>query len=190
MIIVASPDQIRRLVFVRHLHELGIKQSRHHEISGATAVLLFHDAIELFLQLAAEALGESSNKWSFLDYWGRLSPKLETPLPYKSAMGRLNKSRVNIKHHGVLPAKIDIESFSVSSTDFLDEAVQQVFGLKLEQLYLSELVEPPEARNHIKDAEDKLVKGNLVEAASDIAIAFEIVIGWGIDSLNQEQVNH
>jgi hypothetical protein len=52
-----TKDLTRRLVFVRYLYELGVEQSHKPEPFAAVAVLTFHDACEMFLQIAAEHNG-------------------------------------------------------------------------------------------------------------------------------------
>lgn len=53
-------SETRRLAFIRYLYLVGERQSRHPEPFGSAALLTFHDAVELFLQLASEKLDASS----------------------------------------------------------------------------------------------------------------------------------
>lgn len=51
-----DPLTVQRLAFIRFLYEQGVSQADQPEPLSATAVLSFHDAVELFLRLAAEHL--------------------------------------------------------------------------------------------------------------------------------------
>ena len=56
---------MERLAFIRHIYQMGIDQSRQPESANAAAILLFHDAVDLLLQLAAENLsvGKKGNTY-------------------------------------------------------------------------------------------------------------------------------
>ena len=101
-----SQDEASRLAFIRYLHQQSVQQGRLPEPQSSTAVLLLHDAIEAFLLLAAEHLGAAAPR-EFAGYWEALSPSKLTggvDLAVKQGMVRLNKVRVNLKHHGSTPA--------------------------------------------------------------------------------------
>src|SRR6266571_312990 len=92
-------DFVRRLALIRHLYRLGVVQSRLPAPLSAISILIFHDGVELFLQLASEALdAETKSKMEFMDYWGPISKKLPGgELGMNEAMRRLNKARVGFK---------------------------------------------------------------------------------------------
>ncbi len=88
-----SDDKMRRLAFARYLYGLGVEQSRRPQPFSAVAILHFHDAVELFLQLAAEHHNESTKGIQFEQYWERLEPHLNGQrLAERETMRRLNKS--------------------------------------------------------------------------------------------------
>ena len=47
---------IQRLALIRYLYNSAVEESRKPEPIGSTSILMFHDSIELFLQLASEHL--------------------------------------------------------------------------------------------------------------------------------------
>jgi hypothetical protein len=103
-----DPSDLKRLAFIKYLFTIALDQSYLPEPAGAAAILTFHDAIELFNQLACEYLdidtiGKGSKQINFIEYWDLISLKLSQPLPQKESMNRLNKARVALKHHGNLP---------------------------------------------------------------------------------------
>ena len=84
---------------------------------------------ELFYVLALDHKAVQVNpKTSFEDYWGELS-KVIPNLSGRPGMERLNRVRVNLKHHGSIPgiqqvadARTDVEVFLAANT-------QAVFGV-------------------------------------------------------------
>jgi hypothetical protein len=52
---VDNNDVMERLAFIRYLHFLGVEQSRKTEPFSRASVLMFHDVIELYLELRARS---------------------------------------------------------------------------------------------------------------------------------------
>jgi hypothetical protein len=87
-----TKDLTRRLAFVRYLYGLGVDQSHKPEPFAAVAVLTFHDACEMFLQIAAEHNGVTFPKQrspDFLEYWLLFEQQGKLQLTSKASMGRL-----------------------------------------------------------------------------------------------------
>ena len=95
------------------LHQDGIDQARTHVVSGDPVVPRHR---ELFYVLVLDHKAVQVNpKTSFEDYWGELS-KVIPNLSGRPGMERLNRVRVNLKHHGSIPgiqqvadARTDVE---------------------------------------------------------------------------------
>jgi hypothetical protein len=172
------PSQIERLAFVRYLVSVGRTQVELPEPTAASALLTFHDAVELFLQLAAEHLHVQMRfpKDHFVDYW----PKLEQagkPMPFSEAMKRLNDARVSLKHRGVLPRRSDLVDFGVIVPDFLQQATRAVFGFEIETVSLSVLVADTVARAELQDAERAVSEERLPDALKASALSFDSLVG-------------
>lgn len=172
---MVDPTIIRRLAFIKYLYGVGIEQSKAPEPLAGASLLTFHDAVELFLQLASEHLNAGTAHPAFMDYWPLLSGKLAlgTELPQKESMRRLNKARVALKHHGILPAKLDIEAFRASTTAFFEDSASIVFALPFAEISLTDFVQPQTAQAKLKSAEQLLRQDQLEKALGEIAIAFE-----------------
>src|SRR6185369_12775789 len=109
----------RRLAFVRHLQDLGVEQSHKPEPFAAVALLTFHDACEMYLQIAAEHNGVTFSKQKYpnlLEYWGLFEQQKKLQVTSKPAMVRFNDARNNLKHGGVHPAHYEIEGFRATVT--------------------------------------------------------------------------
>lgn len=91
-------------------------------------------------------------------------------------MRRLNKARVSLKHSGSLPAKLDIEAFRATATQFFQEATKLVFDVEFDDISLVEYVNPEEAREHLRAAEALCAASNFDDATTEIALAFETMI--------------
>jgi hypothetical protein len=158
------------------MYELAADQSRQPEPFCAASLLTFHDAVELFLQLAAEHLGVRTSPQSFMDYWGKLEPKLGDDLTQKRSMDRLNKARVGLKHHGNRPSTEDIDGFRVVVANFFLENTPIVFGIEFADATLINFVKPESARQQLMQARASQEQGNHVDALMHAAIAFHEVI--------------
>lgn len=96
-------DVVERLGYIRFLHQNGIDQARRPHPMSSAAILSFHDAVELFYVLALDHMVvQVDPRTPFEAYWRELA-KVVPNLSGRRGMERLNKVRVNIKHHGSIP---------------------------------------------------------------------------------------
>jgi hypothetical protein len=176
---------LRRLSFIRHMYQLGADQSRQPEPYSAVSVLTFHDAVELFLQLAAEQLNvPTKTNTGFMEYWGFLEPKVGgAGLSQKQAMERFNRARVGFKHAGNRPSKEDIVGYRVTVANFFLENTPTVFGIDFADATLINFVKPDSARQQLVQARASQSEGNLVDALTHTAIAFYEVIEGPLEQI-------
>jgi hypothetical protein len=176
---------LRRLSFIRYMYQLGADQSRQPEPYSAVSILSFHDAVELFLQLAAEHLNVPiKTDTKFMQYWERLNPKVGGDgLSQKQAMERVNRARVGLKHAGNRPSKEDIVGYQVAVANFFLENTPPVFGMEFADATLINFVKPDSARQRLVQARDSQSEGNLVDALTDAAIAFYEVIEGPLEQI-------
>ena len=67
--------QLERLAFIRYLFKLGIQHAQDPGPQSSVAILLFHDAVELFLELASQTLHAKPAE-HFMKYFSQLDEKL------------------------------------------------------------------------------------------------------------------
>jgi len=172
------PDIVlQRLAFIRYVYDIAVEQSRQPEPLCGASILTFHDSVELFLQLAAEHLGAGTPPDHFMDYWKLFGPKIPNGGPtQKPSMARLNKARISLKHHGIIPSKLDIEAFRATATSFFEENTPPIFGIEFGAISMVALVRCPEARTSLEEASRLITKGKRTEAINMIAIAFHQII--------------
>ena len=168
---------LRRLAFIKFIYYSAVEQSKKPEPLSAASILTFHDAVELFLQLASEYHNVGKSGTSFMDYWDLLSPKLPSGgITQKESMRRLNSARVELKHHGTLPSILAIEGFRASTTSFFEENTSIVFNTLLSDISLIDLVQFEQARDKLKEAEDLIKSGKVQDALNNIALSFHFLI--------------
>jgi hypothetical protein len=93
--VALTQSQIRRLVLVRYLFQIGIEQSHKGEPLASLAILPLHDSAELFLQSALEYCNGTLGGKEFMSYWSAFQAK-DISLPYKDGMSRFNRARVSL----------------------------------------------------------------------------------------------
>lgn len=172
-----SPEQTRRLAFIKYLVTIGNQQVKQPEPLASAALLTFHDAVELFLQLTSEHVNAGSSQPNFMDYWGLINPKLvPDELPQRESMRRMNKARVALKHHGTLPSRFDLEDFNASVNRFFEQSTPLVFGVSLDSVSLVDFVACDEAKASLQQATAALEAGDLRKGIEACAEAFDDLI--------------
>lgn len=173
---MASDVEIQRLALIKYMFNSALDQSNQPEPLCGLSILTFHDCIELFLHLALEKLTNQTKDHQFLQYWDLISRKLGRSLTGREEMERLNKSRVNFKHHGILPSTLDVEGYRSSCMNFFNENTNPIFGIDFESISLINLVKYPDVQSMLQTAEKMMGEGNLQESMNAIGTAFQIMI--------------
>lgn len=183
-----SQNTVRRLAFIRFLYGQGLEQAGRPQPLAAAALLSFHDAVEMFLLLAAEHLGVNLDKNTTFDgYWTQIAAKASLQLPSRNAMRRMNNSRVNFKHHGSIPSPTDLDQFRADVTTFFADATQAVFAADFGSLDMADLVTQQEALTRLRDAETQVRKGDYTEALALLSEAFDELLS---DYANRKRTSH
>ncbi|MCW3985225.1 MAG: hypothetical protein NWE91_02295 [Candidatus Bathyarchaeota archaeon] len=152
---------------------MAVEQSTKPEPACTVSVLMFHDSIELFLELASEHLDKGKSGANFMDYWELLKPRIGgTGLTQKESARQLNTARVGLKHSGIPPSKLALEGFRATATNFFVENTPIVFGIDFSDISLIELVQYVDAKNSLVKAQDLLEEGKIEDALDNVALAF------------------
>jgi hypothetical protein len=170
-----TTTQIRRLVLVRGLYETGLELSRSRGLGAGLALLNFHDAAEMLLQLLCEHLDVPGKSREFAAYWPALEEK-GLVLGGRRDMARLNAARVNLKHRGLLPATFELEGFRAATTNLLNGACQAAFERPLSEISLTSLVPDQGAREALERAEIALQGGDHKTALGEVAVTFVLLL--------------
>lgn len=169
-----SEDCMPRLAFIRYLYTGGVDQSHRPWPLSTSALLTFHDSIELFLQLASEHLNAGATKRTeFEQYFALLDAALPgAKLAGKAAMVRLNNARVGLKHYGNRPSQGDIESYRSAVTSFFEDNTPLVFGVDFGTISMVDLVQSANAQASLREAADLMEQSRYDEALQKVAAAF------------------
>lgn len=167
-----TKDFIKRLTYAKYIYNKGMEfLSQRTPVSDAMSILLFHDASEQLLLIVADALGISTTKITFLDYWEKVKNKGKH-LPNKNEMLKLNKMRVNFKHHGILPNHEECRDIPYVLNNFFSSVSHDILDIDFLNLSLADLINYDDVRNCIKNAENFLNRENFEESIIESAKAF------------------
>jgi hypothetical protein len=175
---VSDPVTMSRLAFVRLLYLQGVTQAQLPEPLNFTSVLTFHDAVELFLVLAADHLRAPLPRRdpNFLEYWQVLRPTATftdgVELSGHPGMDRLNRHRNALKHAGAMPSRAAVEDVRASTTSFLEDNTPRVFAIDFAAIDMADVVAQPDTRAKLKAAADAEAAADRAEAMGDLAEAF------------------
>lgn len=164
---------VKRLAFVRFLHQQGVEQTHLPYPLSSTAILSFHDAVELFYVVALDYLGVQVNpKTPFDEYW----PKLAAVAPNLSGrrgMERLNRDRVSLKHHASLPGTRQVADARTDVDAFLAANTQVVLAVDWDSITMADVISQPAIRAKLKNALSAEGAGDRGEAMALLAEAFD-----------------
>ena len=166
-----STEHMRRLAFVRYLHNLAQQQADAPEPRSAVAILMLHDAVELFLQMAAEKFSTAKPEREFMRYFDAV-PRLTMA----NSMRRLNQARIALKHAGVRPSRDDIAGLRGDVRIFLTENTPIIFGLNFAEVSMIDLVRPADVRDSLARSAQFFTAGDRMNALIEVARAFRQVV--------------
>jgi hypothetical protein len=173
---------IQRLAFIQYLARLAAQKSKEPEPYCWVSILNFHDAVELFLELAAEKLKvtKGSKELRFGEYWGIINPILKSngkdELTQRIQIDKLNEVRIALKHHGTPPSKSAIEEARINIANFLEENTKTVFDMEFSKISLVDIVQCQSAKKSLFEAKQFLAEDKKEDAIDKVAIAFEELI--------------
>jgi hypothetical protein len=170
-IIQMNTEQIiQRLTIVKYLYKIGVEQSYQSEAISFFSILSFHDCIDMYLNLAAEKIGierKKGEKIFFINYWDKIPS-----LTLRESMSKLNDRRNNLKHKGLIPAKIDIEISRVNTADFFEQNTPVIFGLNFNEVSLFSLIKFESSKSYLQKAQENLDSNKTKECIEEVTKAF------------------
>ena len=156
-------ETIRRVSLARHLFELATSSLRSkNDLHLFAAVNLAQDAVEAFLIALADHLHVAFDQNTKFDkYFSLIDERIKpSELPFRAKLLRLNRLRVDSKHHGIQPARDECERLITSAQEFMDEASSTHFGAPFATISAIDLLEETESRQHLAEAKLSLENGN------------------------------
>jgi hypothetical protein len=167
--------KMRRLAMIQYMYTMAIDQSRQPEPINMIGLLLFHDAVELFVALVSEHLHTGKIGLDVMAYWEFIDQKLPTgqEFGHKDSMARLSKARGSWKHLGMRISATEIDDFRANVVTFFRENTPKVFGIDFEEISMVLLVQNEVVRDRLTKAQELNSTGEITAALSEVAIAFE-----------------
>jgi len=168
-----SSDQVTRLALVRYLLQHAEAVLKNPQPLCSLALLSAHDAIEMSLDVLAEAANASTATGkNFESYWkGLKSSAPLVHLPLERQMIRLNRARVDLKHHGLRPSSDQLITHLHNGRAFIEDMCDKNFAISLSDICLIDLIKNERLRDMLRDAQQAIDRDDLREAFTKAAIA-------------------
>lgn len=158
----------KRLAIIKYLYRIGVEQSMQDGAFAGFSILSFHDCAEMFLLLVAENNDDNIDDNTFMKYWNKY-PNLTLIEP----MRKLKDRRVNIKHKGLFPSKLDIEESRNTITNFFRENTTIQFGEDFDTISISDLITYQNIKDYVNKAEYYLSQDDIYNCLVNAKIGFK-----------------
>lgn len=159
---------MKRLAVIKQLYLHGIEQSYAAEPMNGFSILSFHDSVEMFMKLCAEQKNVRIDRnVNFGDYFVKL-PALQC----NATMTNLNSKRINLKHYGTLPSKLDIEISRANVTDFFEQNTPVFFEIEFNGISLISLIRYETVREYMDKALSEFASNNFKDSITNSQISF------------------
>ncbi|MCG5240956.1 hypothetical protein ACIU1J_30165 [Azospirillum doebereinerae] len=160
---------INRVVACKH--QFGIADENAASQRDATlpaAICNLQDAVEGFLHALAEHFhAPLPDKIDFNRYFDLINdtfkknPDLSSyELPYKVSLLRMNKMRVNAKHHGIIPEKEDLGRLVTAVRGFFDDVCRDVLKISFSTISLITILKESNTKEMLIEAENLFSSGD------------------------------
>lgn len=173
-------ETVRQISLARHLYELGKSNLRStNDLHLFAAVNLVQDAVESFLIAISHVVhADIDQNTKFDKYFIEINKKIAPKeLPFKLALMRLNRIRVDSKHYGIQPARDECDRLVVSARAFFDETCASLLGVSFSTLSAIDLLQDGEAKDFLSAAKNFLEVGKneecIIECRKAIFVEIE-----------------
>ncbi|MEX3971730.1 hypothetical protein [Paraburkholderia caribensis] len=163
--------EIRQVVLCKQLFSEAERYlSRGTPMGHGLAVSIAQDAVELFLRAVMKERHAAGQKVpdefiKAMDYIDAAADGMEQlKVPLRGKLLELNKARVNFKHYGLSPERLDAGRLVSYVSHFFDEATPRFFGTSFESISLADLLADAAIRDRLKAANEALADENFTAA--------------------------
>lgn len=154
------PDIHRRIVNAKYILERGAAIQREgHEMSVAVSLLLMHDAVELLMHAVLDHLG-LKKKFEFMGFWQAIKEAGHSEPSDHAPMETLNKLRVGLKHHAILPRVQSVQELLPRVRGFFENVLLAYCKLDFNALSMIDLISSAEVRAALQSAQEKFAAGD------------------------------
>jgi hypothetical protein len=139
--------------------------------SASIGLLLLHDAVECALHATAAQTGSATVKIGpFADYW-----KAIADLPFRVEMDRMNRARVDLKHHMNTPDRDDVDEHFRNARALLSTIASKFYGVEFDTLSEVTIVADSAVRARLEAAERANEADRIGEALTECAHAHNLM---------------
>jgi len=138
-------------------------------IASGIGISFFQDSVEMYFWILAKEKNLSVKENFTFSSMMDLIVKSGIEIPYTAKIIELNKARINFKHYGILPAKEEAVKFQGYVEQFFILSSQNHFNIGFSDISLIDLIQFPEIRQQLKEAEIALAQSNDDLAAEHLA---------------------
>ncbi len=174
---------MKRLGYIRLLHDQAVAQSYAPAPLNFSAVLAFHDVMEYFFIVAVAHVGGSqgiSLKDAFVDNAKRLRAPDGGKMSCLDAVNRTGHDRNGFKHNGSVPGPDQVEHARRDATAFLEANCPRFFGVDFSDISMLHIVPQPAVRDRLKAGRVAADAGDIRTAMAEVALAFhQLISDWG-----------
>ncbi len=179
---MVNPGLLERIVYAKYLFHQGCESmEKNLPITDGMAVLSFQDAVEMLLRTIAEHVQASlKDGAAFNLIIDKIDEDSDThkkgKIPQRIALIQLNRARVSFKHSGLLPNTSDVHKLRQNTELFFHTALQQFFGLTLDEVSLVQLIKRHRVKNHLLEAERYFYQDQFVDCINSTAKALALLL--------------
>lgn len=155
-------------MLARHLYGLGASYLKPgNDLYLFSAVNLLQDSVEAFLLAVADHVGVAlDEKVHFDKYFVQINARIApAELPFKNQLLRLNRIRIDSKHHGIQPARDECDRLGVSVREFFEGVSNLVLRANFSTISTVDLLRDGEAKQVLLEAKRELENGNFSECS-------------------------
>lgn len=169
---------VRRVALARHLFQLASDSLRSgNDMQLFVAVNLMQDATEAFLVGICDYLQVHVDQNTKFDKLiSGIEGALGRPLPLKNSLLRINRARIDAKHHGIQPAREECERFKVLLAEFFADLTRDVINSNFWTVSAVDFLPDNEAKSFLQLARDQLEEKSPLEAGISCRKAIYLMI--------------
>ena len=171
---------VRRLTLPKFLFgQAKTALGRFSPYSGGLATSLLQDTVEAFLRiLSVHGRVDIKESASFPDLIDKVGAKFPVVIEHRAAILRLNRARVNFKHHGLAVSHEEATGFVITVEGFLSEVSVEALDVEFESISLISQIDHTRTRNWLRKAENLRHSGDYRESLSCASKAMTVYLSY------------
>ena len=171
---------VRRLALPKFLFsQARAALGRYSPFSGGLATSLLQDTAEAFLRiLSIHGRVDVKESASFPDLIDKVGARFPVVIEHKAAILRLNRARVNFKHHGLAVSHEEATGFASTVEGFLSEVSVKALSIEFESISLISQIDHTRTRNWLRKADSLRHTGDYRESLSCVSRAMTVYLSY------------